>query len=45
MCIRARAVSQWRQVAESFGISKQEQDRMASAFEHADGYLSLIHIS
>ena len=34
----ARAVSQWRQVAESFGISKQEQERMASAFEHKEGY-------
>lgn len=37
-----RAVSQWRQAAESFGISRQEQDRMASAFEHKDGYASVL---
>ena len=38
----ARAVSQWRQAAESFGISKQEQERMASAFEHKDGYMAAV---
>lgn len=38
----ARAVSQWRQAAESFGISKQEQDRMESAFEHKDGYATVL---
>lgn len=37
----ARAVSQWRQAAESFGIGKQEQERMASAFEHKDGYMAV----
>ena len=29
-------VSQWRQVAASYGLSKSETDRMASAFEHDD---------
>lgn len=38
----ARAVSQWRQAAEVFGISKQEQERMASAFEHKDGYAAVL---
>ena len=38
----ARAVSQWRQAAESFGINKQEQDRMASAFEHGDGFMAVL---
>ena len=38
----ARAVSQWRQTAESFGIGKQEQDRMSSAFEHKDGYAAVL---
>lgn len=38
----ARAVSQWRQAAESFGIGKQEQERMASAFEHKDGYMAAV---
>lgn len=32
----ALAVSQWRNVAAQFGISKKEMDRMASAFEHED---------
>ncbi len=38
----ARAVKQWRQVADSFGISKREQDRLASAFEHEDGYTAVL---
>lgn len=38
----ARAVSQWQQAAESFGISKQEQERMASAFEHKEGYAAVL---
>lgn len=32
----ARASSQWRDAAAEHGISKQEIDRMASAFEHED---------
>lgn len=32
----ADAVSSWRDVAKSFGLSKKEIDRMASAFEHDD---------
>ncbi len=32
----ALAVSQWRVVARRCGLSKQEVDRMASAFEHED---------
>lgn len=31
-----KAVSKWREVAAKQGISKQETDRMASAFEHED---------
>ena len=31
-----QAVSTWRDVAEKFGISRREIDRMASAFEHDD---------
>ena len=30
------AVLQWRTVASDFGLTKQESDRMASAFEHDD---------
>ncbi len=30
------AVIQWRKVASDFGLTKQESDRMASAFEHDD---------
>lgn len=29
------AVKQWRKIASKFGLSKQECDRMASAFEHS----------
>lgn len=32
----ALAVSEWRNVAAQFGLSKKEMDRMASAFEHED---------
>lgn len=32
----ARAISRWREVAAEHGISKQEIDRMVSAFEHED---------
>ena len=32
----ANAVAQWRAVARRFGAARQEVDRMASAFEHAD---------
>lgn len=32
----AFAVSEWRNVAAQFGLSKKEMDRMASAFEHED---------
>lgn len=32
----AHAVSQWRNVAESFDLAKGEIDRMSSAFEHQD---------
>ena len=32
----ALAVSEWRDVAARFGLSKKEMDRMASAFEHED---------
>lgn len=38
----ARAVSAWRSVAASFGISKAQQNDMADAFEHADGYSSIL---
>lgn len=31
-----QAVAQWREVASKLGLEKAEQDRMASAFEHAD---------
>jgi serine/threonine-protein kinase HipA len=30
------AVAQWRDEAETFGLTKSQVDRMASAFEHAD---------
>ena len=30
------AVKQWKKVADNFGLSKCEIDRMASAFEHKD---------
>lgn len=32
----ALAVSEWREVATQFGLTKREIDRMASAFEHKD---------
>ncbi len=32
----ATAVSSWRDIAQQFGLSKKEIDRMASAFEHAE---------
>jgi serine/threonine-protein kinase HipA len=32
----AEAVSNWRNVAAQFDLSKREIDRMASAFEHED---------
>ena len=35
------AVSNWRTVAARLGISRSEQERMSSAFEHEDGYASL----
>ena len=37
----AAAVSSWRTVAARMGISRSEQERMASAFEHEDGYAVL----
>lgn len=38
----ARAVSAWRTIAASFGISEAQQNDMADAFEHADGYNSIL---
>ncbi len=38
----AQAVSQWRSVATGFGISTSEQNEMASAFEHPDGYRGVL---
>lgn len=35
------AVAKWRDVAQSLGLRKNEIDRMASAFEHADSDLAL----
>ena len=32
----AAGVSQWRDVAQQFHLSKREVDRIASAFEHDD---------
>ena len=32
----AQAVAQWKEVAQSFGLKKNEIDRMSSAFHHAD---------
>lgn len=37
----ASAVSSWRTVAARMGIPRSEQERMASAFEHEDGYAAL----
>ena len=34
-------IAKWRTVAQSLGLSKNEIDRMASAFEHADSDLAL----
>lgn len=31
-----RSISQWREIAQSFGLEKQEINRMASAFDHED---------
>lgn len=38
----ARAVSNWRCIAASFGISEARQNDMADAFEHAAGYRSVL---
>jgi hypothetical protein len=42
-----KAVGRWRQTATSLGIPGQEQDLVASAFEHADlhqaGKLKVSH--
>lgn len=32
----AHSTSQWREIAQSFGLEKQEINRMASAFDHED---------
>ena len=38
----ALGVSEWRNVATQFGLSKKESDRMASAFEHEDLKKALV---
>ena len=38
----ACAVSNWRCIAASFGISEARQNDMADAFEHAAGYRSVL---
>lgn len=40
----ARAVSAWRSIALSLGISESQQNDMTSAFEHADGYHSVLDL-
>lgn len=39
----AHAVSAWRSIATSLGISGSQQNEMTGAFEHASGYNSILN--